>query len=593
MDYNGNQLLFSSMTSGEQEQAVDMAELGRRAEKFCAGRYGFEAQTKDNLLGYNIHLPSGVDFRLENGVVKFSHFGMTKDEVKQVYNTLYQLGLSGISFVADEQDNDFKKNVVSAHKELLAEEEMVDAYSVRGTRENADNNMPQIDFSKINTGSYLSNKKNYVNNLLNKIQTQKAAASTQAKEVHPSMEDISKYMDDHISSNQKYKTRNYSKTSLSNGYKMIWYKDEDQKKEGPKADKNGKVNPNFEFGLKGEIEYKDNKPTLKVTLLTPKYGDASDGMIDEVLGMAAACKVTHLRFNGPVGMKGKFLNSCAKRMIVPTGVSLGPKDFANMMKMTKDNVFDYDKRIAYYKRLRDHLKEELIIKGNKDATHPYYKMIDDLNTQIALDEIEKENDSDNTLKLKALKAEKKYKNFNLFAKGYINGKVYTDNNDTPLSTFEVQKTEDKTNVAKELATGMAYVDLLSLYASNPKYTNMSQQDLHKEYIKLYNKNLYEIHAELRSDFKKLGPTASSKDKKEIISSKYEEVQSSIQSIQGSISLEGFDKLNVPRLRKFPYYDLVTQERSMINRLRKGHDLYIEEKNALNKIQNSRLQNQGR
>lgn len=571
MEYNANKLLFSSISENGQEQEINMDEIANRINRLSGENVTSQEQTIDGKLGYNIHLPSGIDFRLENGVVRFSHFGMTKDEIKQVYMTLNQLGLSNFSFPEDEKDNDFKRNVIEAHREYVAENDYDEVSIGRGTNE--DSQQISLDLSNAHTPSDSSLKSKIAN--MKKVRAEKAAEKSSAKEVHPCVEDISKYMDDHISLNQKYKTRNYKKTPCFNGYKMMWYKDEDQKKEGPKTDKTGKVNPNFEFGLRGEIEYKNDKPTLNVTLLTPKHADASDAMMDEALALAATCKITHMRYNGPVGMKGKFLVSCAKKMIVPTGVSLGPKDFANMMKVTKENVFDLDKRVAYYKRLRAHLREELIAKGIKETTHPYFNMIKDLDTQIALEQ-----------------ADNKYKNFNKFYESSIMAKVYTDTSDVPLNTFQVQKKEDKTNVAKELATGMAYVDLLSLYTEDPRYAKMSKEELHQEYMKLYNKNLYEIHTELRSDFKKLGPNGSEKEKKEIIASKYEEVQSSIQSIQALVSNEGFDKLNVPRLRKFPYYDVARQEAYMINRLRKGRDLHQAEKNAIMQAQ-LQMQNQGR
>ena len=147
---------------------------------------------------------------------------------------------------------------------------------------------------------------------------------------------------------QKEKSKNYKISSCGNGWEMTWYKDADQKKEGPTADKKGKVNPNFEFALRGEIVSKNGKPHLQLTMMTPKYGDMADWMMEEAIDAAKSCKCTHIRFNASYQHKSKFFTACGKKLMIPTGVKLKEKDVNTMLKAAKENNDDPEKSCLLY-----------------------------------------------------------------------------------------------------------------------------------------------------------------------------------------------------------------------------------------------------
>ncbi len=581
MAYNGNKFLFTHVVPDssvlpedapkpltEEEQ---MQLLEERLQEYADGynpeyKLTYEKTQENGNNGYNIHLPYGIDFRIEHGNITFSKFGLSKDELKNIYDYLHQLGISGLHFDPNEKDQAFVQNVKDAMRELRNEEGLYEHSYVDGASHEptlpqpANTNIPQehIDTTGMTDEEAIKARRDMAKQIKKNIRPAIKEEKKAQEEVHPSIQDIESYITAHVKATQKDKSDTYKKIAIGNGYKLMWYKDSDQKREGPKADKSGKVAPNFDAGLKAEINIVNGKPHLDISILTPKFGDAADWVFDEAMGLASTCKVTHLRFKATAAFKGKFLNACGKKMIVPTGIKLKEKEFNAMMKLVKENNDDPIKRAEYYERFAEQLEEDLIKDWQKDKNpnHPYLKMIKNLKIQIAVE-----------------KSEEKFKNFNRFYETNIMAKVYTDNSDEPYNTFKVQKKEDKSNVAKELATGKAYVELLTQYMEDPSMELMSHKELQKKYIEFYNKNLYLTHKELRSE---LRDVRAKKDMKEIINSKYDEVQSMIQAIQAQVDTEGFDKLEVPRLRKIPYYDVYSQERNMKNRLIKGRAIYERE-----------------
>lgn len=580
MAYNGNKFLFTHvvpdspvlpeetpkpLTEEEQMQLLE-ERLQENADGYNPDyKLTYEKTQENGKNGYNIHLPYGIDFRIEHGNITFSKFGLSKDELKTIYGYLNQLGISGLHFDPNERDQAFAQNVKEAMEELRNEDGLYEhSYADGDSHEPtlpqpANTNIPQehIDTTGMTDEEALKARRDMLKQIKKNIHPV-IKKEENVEEVHPSIQDIENYITAHVKATQKDKSDTYKKIAIGNGYKLMWYKDSDQKREGPKADKSGKVAPNFDAGLRATIDTVNGKPHLNISILTPKFGDAADWVFDEAMGLATTCKVTHLRFKATAAFKGKFLNACGKKMIVPTGIKLKEKEFNAMMKLVKENNDDPMKRAEYYERFAEQLEEDLIKDWQKDKNpnHPYLRMIKNLKIQIAVE-----------------KSEEKFKNFNRFYETNIMAKVYTDNSDEPYNTFKVQKKEDKSNVAKELATGKAYVELLTQYMEDPSMELMSHKDLQKKYIELYNKNLYLTHKELRSELRDI---RAKKDMKEIISSKYDEVQSMIQAIQAQVDTEGFDKLEVPRLRKIPYYDAYSQERNMKNRLTKGRAIYERE-----------------
>ena len=578
MAYNGNKFLFqqitpdSSVLPEEKTQSLSPEEqmelLGERLQEHSEGwnpdyKLSYERTQEDGKDGYNIHLPHGVDFRIEQGQITFSKFGLSKDELKNVYAYLAQLGISGLSFDSNEKDAAFEQAARAAQQELQDEGGNYELNVADGLEvppsplQAANSNQPQTqtDLTGMSDEEALKARRKMAKQIKQNIYAGQAEAE-KSKEIHPCIEDIEKYISGHVRATQKDKSNNYRKIAIGNGYKLMWYKDSDQKNEGPKADKSGKVSPNFDAGIKATIENVDGKPHLNVSILTPKYGDAPDWTIDEVMGLAATCKVTHMRFKAAAAFKGKFLNSCAKRMIVPTGVKLKEKEFSAMMKLVKENNDDPSKRAEFYERFAEQLEEDLIKSGDKNPNNPYLRMIKTLQIQIAVEN-----------------SEEQYKRFNNFFEKNVQGKIYLDNSNVPLDLYEVKDPKQGSNAAMEMASGLAYVDLLAQYIKNPNMKEMSDEELQKIYLESYNKNLYQTHKTLRQ---KLDGVTSSKDVKEILNREYQKVQKSIFSIKSKVSFEGFDKLTLPQMDKYTYYDVNAAEQNMQNRLRSGREIALQE-----------------
>ena len=574
MAYNGNKFLFthikpdSSVLPEETPETLTAEEqmqvLEDRLQEYSEGwnpdyKLTYEKTKENGKTGYNIHLPYGVDFRIEHGRITFSKFGLSKDELKNVYNYLYQLGVSGLSFDEQAKDLSFEQTAKAAEQELKNEDGLYETCFVQGASQTP--HIPQAANSNIATDTTglseeeaLKARRQMAKQLRKNVYTSNPEQAA-AVEEHPSVNDIDKYITAHVRATHKDQSNNYKKVHLGNGYKLMWYKDSDQKREGPKADKSGKVTPNFDAGLKAIIENVDGKPHLRISVLTPKYGDAPDWVFDEAVGLAATAKTTHLRFEAAAAFKGKFLNSCAKRMIVPTGVKLKEKEFAAMMKLVKENNDDPIKRAEFYAAFAEQLENDLINDWQKDKNpnHPYIKMIKNLKIQIAVEN-----------------SEEKYKRFNNFFEKNIQGKIYLDTSDIPLDLYEVKDPKQGSNAVKEMATGLAYVELLAEYIKNPEMKGMSDEQLRKIYLESYNKNLYVTHKNLR---KKLESVSSSKDVKEVLNREYQKVQKNISSIRSKVAFEGFDKLSVPQMDKYTYYDVAGSEKAMMNRLKSGQNIF--------------------
>lgn len=577
MAYKGNKFLFNSvipdspvlpeeqtpkLTAEEQMQVLE-----DRLQEYSEGwnpeyQLTYEKTQENGKDGYNIHLPYGVDFRIEHGNITFSKFGLSKDELKHVYAYLNQLGISGLSFDPNERDAAFEQAAKEAKQELKNEDGFYEMSSVEA-QENTSNlpqaansNIPQVDTTGMSDEEAIKARRNMAKEIRKNIYaTPKEDKKTE--EEHPCLADIERYMSGHIRATQKDKSNNYRKIATGNGYKLMWYKDADQKREGPKADKTGKVSPNFDAGLRADIIRVDGKPYLSVSVLTPKYGDAPDWVFDEAMNLAAECKSTHVRFKATAAFKGKFLNACAKKMLVPTGVKLKEKEFNAMMKIVKENNDDPSKRAEFYTRFLEQLENDLIRSGdNKNPDHPYNRMIKSLRVQIAVES-----------------SEDKFKRFNNFYEKNVQGKIYPDNSDVAVDLYEMKDTKQGVNAAKEMASGLAYVDLLAQYIKNPSMKDMSDEEMQKRYLDAYNKNLYLTHKNLS---KKLAGVTASKDVKEILNREYQQVQKKINSIRAAVSYDGFDKLTLPQMDKYTYYDVAASEQNMKNRLLKGRDIYKKE-----------------
>lgn len=525
--------------------------------------------------GINIELPGNIDFRVEDGRIIFSEFGMTKEELQTVYKFLSKMGFTGLSVPANE-DEPFKELVKEAYKDMANADGYYESSPWIGDAFEIET-QAQASSQQTNSNSALASEGDmsdedrirYARNMAerSKETVHSKALPTAPKKVHPSVDDINSYIETFIEKTHKYKSRNYRKRSRANGWEVIIYKDEDQKKDGPSVDKKGHYNPNFEFGLRGEIVQKDGKPQLKITFLTPKYGDMADWMFDEVMNMADTCKVTHLKFDAGLQHKSKFFVACGKKMIIPTGIKLKVKDLDEIYKAAKKNNDDPEKKANFYLFLAEQLEDNMRDEHITNEAHPFVEWSKRLR-----------DDAKN--EAEASKAVVKYKKFNQFFESNIMGKIYPDNEDKPISAINNKGIQP--DAVNQLAMGRAYVEFLVMYRDDDNFANSSDEVKKQKYLDLYNKNIYKFDKELNrmigSDDDENETLATRKDKKDLIDREYKNVNSEIKSLSTSLKNDLGVDIETPDLinRSYKRYKGVDSNGNKIlvnkNRIQKGRML---------------------
>ncbi len=461
-----------------------------------------QAEEKDSHNGVNFELPGNIAFRVEDNRIIFSEFGMSKEELKTVYKFLATMGFTGLS-VPDNEDEPFKEKIKEAYEDMADVDGMFVSNAFDGMSENQgqdsenQNTLPAAANSNTpaapaNSGNMTDEERlRYTREIAENLRTSvrpKPLPET-PKKVHPCVEDISNYIDSFVTNTQKYKSNNYRKRSRANGWEVMVYKDADQKKEGPTADKKGKINPNFEFGLRGEIVKKNGKPHLQMTFLTPKYGDMADWMFDEVMNMADECKITHIKFGAGMQHKSKFFTACGKKLIIPTGVNLKVKDIDGIYKAAQLNNDDPKKRTQFYLRFAEQLEEQMRKQGITDEAHPFVEWSKKLRDEARLEpEINK--------------SKVKYKKFNQFFENNIMDKFFEDDSD---------KQTAEPDAVKEIAGANAYVRFLTEFKKDDRLVNLTDEDKLKVFKEYYNEEVYLVDKALEYSLGKLYKSDDPKD----------------------------------------------------------------------------------
>lgn len=530
-----------------------------------------QAEKKGTRNGLNFQLPGNIDFRVEDGRIIFSEFGMTKEELQTVYKFLGKMGFTGLSVSANE-DEPFKELVKEAYKDMANADGYYesspwigDALELETPTHSANSNSVEASEGDMSDEDRILYARKMAEKAKETVHSKPLPSAP--KKVHPSVDDIDSYIETFVEKTHKYKSRNYRKRSRANGWEVIIYKDEDQKKDGPSVDKKGHYNPNFEFGLRGEIVKNSGKPQLKITFLTPKYGDMADWMFDEVMNMADTCKVTHLKFDAGLQHKSKFFVACGKKMIIPTGIKLKVKDLDEIYKAAKKNNDDPEKKASFYLFLAEQLEDNMRDEHITNEAHPFVEWSKRLR-----------DDAKN--EAEASKAAVKYKKFNQFFEGNIMGKIYPDNDDKPISAINNKGIQP--DAVNQLAMGRAYVEFLVMYRDDDNFANSSDEVKKQKYLDLYNKNVYKFDKELDrmigSDEDENETLATRKDKKDLIDREYKNVNSEIKSLSTSLKNDLGVDIETPDLinRSYRRYKGVDRNGNKIlvnkNRIQKGRML---------------------
>ena len=591
MAYSGNKFLFDDIIADENDDLSGMELLGERLQEMSESdnpdrQLNYQKTKEDGKDGYNIQLPGGADFRIENGKITFSKFGMSKDELKEVYSYLNALSISGLSFDPAEPE-DFKQTAKEAREELKDENHAFASGSFFGASMADDNqieqeiataaansNVPQQETGEMTDEERLAAARHAAEVLKDRV----VAKRPQIKEEkpHPNSDDILKYMNTHVKNMQKDKSNNYRIRSYGNGWEMTWYKDADQKKEGPTADKKGKVNPNFEFALRGEIVQQDGKPNLHLTLMTPKYGDMADWMMEEVLDAAKTCKCTHVRFNASYQHKSKFFVACGKKLMIPTGVNLKEKDINNMLKAAKENNDDPKKRANFYLLLAEQIEEQMRTQQIEDEAHPFVRIVKELK-----DSAKNEAASN--------RAQVKYKKFNQFFENNIMDKFFNDEND---------KQEAEPDAVKEIAGANAYARFLKEYKKSDRLDNLPDEDKLKIFKEYYNEEIYLVDKSLEASLGKLyekeNPSPEDVERREkLLANQYKQARNKVNNIAKNIKQDVGVDVDTISLQESEYLPWVKDEngnRVNPNRKRMAKGRAIHDRNMANSPMNRPQQN---
>lgn len=490
-----------------------------------------QAEKRGTRRGLNFQLPGNIDFRVEDNRIIFSEFGMSKEELQTVYKFLVTMGFTGLS-VPESEDEPFKQLVKDAYEDMAEVDGMFASNAFTGNSasdgQDDEENIPQPTAANNNAPSVPAN-----NNGMSEEErirhTREMAESLKTvirpkplpetpKKIHPSAEDISNYIDSFVTNTQKYKSNNYRKRSRANGWEVMVYKDADQKKEGPTADKKGKINPNFEFGLRGEIVKKYGKPHLQMTFLTPKYGDMADWMFDEVMNMADECKITHIKFGAGMQHKSKFFTACGKKLIIPTGINLKVKDIQGIYNAAQTNNDDPKKRTQFYLRFAEQLEEQMRKQGITDEAHPFVEWSKKLRDEARLEpEINK--------------SKVKYKKFNQFFENNLMDRFFKDENDEQTA---------EPDAVKEIAGANAYVRFLTEFKKDDKLVNLTDEDKLKVFKEYYNEEVFLVDKKLKDimgDLYEKSDSASIERREKLLNTQFSNARNKVSGIAKNIKTD--------------------------------------------------------
>ena len=483
---------------------------------------------KDGRDGINVSLPSGVDFRIEQGRIVVNDFGMDKKKLKELLSFCYFYNIENIS-VPPFEDDEFKELFADADKEVAAEGKscsfsMTDEAETLPANDNENSAAPEpvrkIKSEGLSEEELLEEKRRLAENIKDQKRVEKEQKAQKAKNKGANLDNIRSYMDGYVKANQKDLTRAYSIRSTSTGWEMLVFKDADQKRDGPQEDKKGHVNPNYEFGIRAELVPGPNGMGLHVQLLTPKMNSGEVFMWEEVLACGKENGFTHCRYEGGMQFKAKFIEACGKKLMVPTGINLKRKEWQLLIDKAKENNDDPEKLKEYYRRLSAEMKQVVKRDHITDPAHPLFKMIKDM------------DDRGRGVEAAAARQELRFKKFNQFYENNIMGKVVPSSpaNEDPHTGLPVVKEES--DAVRELAGGMAFVAVLKKYNEDPMFESLSDKEKLDFYKEEYNKQVFLIDKKLGTLMQGLdeNKAADLKQRDDILSSHYKKTRAYINQI---------------------------------------------------------------
>lgn len=437
-------------------------------EEKCAK---FKTEKVGTHRGINVQLPSGIDFRIEQGQIIVSDFGMDKKQLQELIQFCEKYGIEGIKLPTIE-DEEFKKVATEVLDEMETEGHQMGGFSDEEEDENtpapeqANDNTPPLDTTGMSDEEILEAKRKLTQDISEAARIKREAKSDKKT---PSVDAIRKYMEDHVNFNQRYKTNTHKITSTSNGWKMLVYKDSEQKHDGPKEDKDGHVNQNFQFGIIGEIIPDDKgNPRLSMTFLTPKYGDMEGWMWEEVMSMAKENGITHIKYNAGMQYKGKFFEACGKKLRVPTGLSMKYKDWKAVIDAAKANNDDLGDRSGFYKMVAKQIKKGLKKDNITDEGNQLFELIQDL-----------EDSARNEGVINSSKI--KFKRFNQYFENNLMDKFYNDDDN---------KMTAEPDATKEIASAHAFARFVAEFKKDDnRVYNMDEEQKNKLFRQFYNEEV--------------------------------------------------------------------------------------------------------
>lgn len=536
-------------------------------------RVAYRPSVKEGKPGLDIHLPSGVDFRVDNKHITVSDFGLTSAQIKDLRQFFYMHGIESFS-LPNAEDCEFEEKLQQAENELgnaplqIASGERQDLPPEPSANDNEPS--PTEGMSEEEIVAY---KRGLTEAAKVATSLQKSDKSLnydgKKKLVYPSQEGILQAFHNHVNNTQKDMSDNYKINSISNGYELVFYTDSEQKNDGAEADKKGHIKPNYQFALRGEIFHdKSGDPKLSITFMTPKYGKMDDWMFDEVMNLADDNKLTHLKFSAGLQHKAAFFGACAKKMIIPTGVKLKKKDVEDMINIAKKNNDKTEDRKNYYLRLAAQLEENMQKENTyADEGHPFHEIIKNLR-----------DDARNEGTIAASKL--KYKKFNQFYENNIMGKALPDSKDDKKPQYDA---------VKVLAGGKAYVDFLTQYRDNETFEKLPDEAKKAFYEERYNVYVYQYEQDVMKAVEGIedSPKGRKLRRETIEKELYQPVKDEISDLVTNLEYDLGVKVDRPTLISRDYMgDKVNMPNPNETRIKLGKNILDERERARNGSQNN-------
>lgn len=305
--------------------------------------------------------PSPFSFVIKDGKLTFSNNDISKDQVKELMNSLELAGIKNFR-LPDELDAKLKEVILAAQQEIKAEEEK--AY-VPAPQE------PQYVIEGIPEVEPITLKSTAP-------QTNNAAS---AKTTNISYEEACRRMNEDILTFGMGKKRGLSYFQTREKGWDKWYVFEDENPKNLETD--GTVDSKGNLKIKHSAVFwlkEDGKGGFKAGYSLPGNKKVDDNTADRLVGLLKAGGYTHIKFSGLTDAdKGVFRLMCATYGVIPTGINFNEHQAADMVRKAEEKLSEEDAQLFKWRLAQQMRKNaENGERGVDISNHRTYNYIKDL-----------------------------------------------------------------------------------------------------------------------------------------------------------------------------------------------------------------------